>query len=90
MLIHRRFYLVLTSFSSTLTFALGGIYAAREMHIGLLTNVLRWPMEIFDQTPIGRILNRFSKEVDIVDTTLPLNLRSWMLQVFSVIHFSKS
>lgn len=54
------------------------------MHTHLLTNVIRWPMEVFDQTPIGRILNRFSKEIEVVDVTLPQNLRSWLLQFFSV------
>lgn len=54
------------------------------MHTHLLTNVMRWPMEVFDQTPIGRILNRFSKEIEVVDVTLPQNLRSWLLQFFSV------
>lgn len=66
-------------------FALGGIYCAILMHTMLLTNVLRWPMEMFDQTPIGRILNRFSKDVDVVDSTLPTNIRSWLTQAFSVI-----
>jgi len=78
------FLLVLSSFASTLTLALGSIYAAIFMHNILLTNVLRWPMEVFDQTPIGRILNRFSKEVDVVDTVLPQNIRSWIQQFFGV------
>jgi ATP-binding cassette, subfamily C (CFTR/MRP), member 1 len=77
---------VIASFVATLTIALGCIYAAIQMHTLLLENVLRWPMEIFDQTPIGRILNRFSKEVDVVDSTLPLNLRSWFQQFFAVIY----
>jgi len=54
------------------------------MHQMLLTNVMRWPMEMFDQTPIGRILNRFSKEIDTVDILLPQNLKSWMMQFFAV------
>lgn len=75
---------VISSFSSNLVLALGGIYSAIQMHSLLMTNVLRWPMEMFDQTPIGRILNRFSKDVDVVDSTLPTNIRSWLTQVFSV------
>lgn len=75
---------MLTSFASTIIFALGCIYASMQMHHLLLSNVMRWPMDMFDQTPIGRILNRFSKEVDVIDIVLPMNLKSWMQQFFSV------
>lgn len=65
--------------------ALGCLHAAREMHISILVNVLRWPMELFDTTPLGRVINRFSKDVDVVDNTLPQVLRSWMMMLFGVI-----
>lgn len=42
-------------------------------------------MEMFDITPLGRIVNRFSKDVDTIDNTLPLNLRVVILQLFAVI-----
>lgn len=50
----------------------------------LLTNVLRWPMELFDTTPVGRVLNRFSKDVDTVDNVLPQVIRSWIMMFFAV------
>lgn len=56
------------------------------MHVELLTNVLRWPMMLFDTTPLGRVLNRFSKDVDTVDNTLPQVIRSWIMMFFAVNH----
>jgi ABC-type multidrug transport system fused ATPase/permease subunit len=49
-----------------------------RLHAKLLRGVLRAPVNLyFDVTPIGRILNRFSKDLDHVDQPLP----ETMLQV---------
>ena len=44
-----------------LTMATGSIKASRTIHNGMLANILRSPLAFFDTTPIGRIINRFSK-----------------------------
>lgn len=54
------------------------------MQESLLTNVLRWPMESFDTTPLGRVLNRFSKDIDTVDNVLPQVIKSWLMMFFAV------
>uniref|UniRef100_A0AAG5CVY7 ABC-type glutathione-S-conjugate transporter n=1 Tax=Anopheles atroparvus TaxID=41427 RepID=A0AAG5CVY7_ANOAO len=76
---------VVANFIASLTFALGALYAAKTMHELLLAYVLRWPMSLFDTTPLGRVLNRFSKDVDTVDNTLPQLVRSFLAQFFSVV-----
>ena len=54
-----------------LTIALGSVHASRALHSDLLYNILRCPMSFFDTTPLGRIINRFSKDVDICDSNIP-------------------
>ena len=61
----------LTSFSSLsfatfcrlLLFVLAGLRASRSIFEKLLDVVLEAPMSFFDTTPVGRIINRFSKDL---------------------------
>ena len=74
----------MASFISTLALSLGCVICAKYLHETLLKYVMRWPMELFDTTPLGRIVNRFSKDVDTIDNMLPLNLRIVITQAFAV------
>lgn len=53
--------------------------AAVRIHENLLENVMHLPSVFFDVTPVGRILQRFSKDVDVVDATLPELLLDWII-----------
>eukprot|EP01051_Picozoa_sp_SAG22_P008635 SAG22_NODE_669_length_7994_cov_2.526536_5_plen_524_part_00 len=45
--------------------------SANKIHIDMFTAVLDSPTVFFESNPLGRILNRFSNDLDRVDTELP-------------------
>lgn len=65
------FHAVLAKYLSGLALALGCLHSSMDVFNKLLNRGLRWPMELFDTTPIGRILSRYSKDIDTVDGVLP-------------------
>ena len=50
------------------------IGAASRIHYQVLRRVLRAPKSFFDTTPIGLLLNLFSKDMDTLDELLPTSL----------------
>jgi ATP-binding cassette subfamily C (CFTR/MRP) protein 1 len=48
-------------------FAYSGTKAAKTLHNAAIARVIRAPMSFFDTTPLGRIINRFSKDMDGID-----------------------
>ena len=62
-----------------------GLRASKVLFRDLLLVVLHAPMSFFDTTPVGRIVNRFSKDVYTVDEQLMSTLRTYLQTLFNVI-----
>jgi ATP-binding cassette subfamily C (CFTR/MRP) protein 1 len=73
------------TFTTALSLNLVCLNAANLLHSEMLQNVVRAPMSFFDITPMGRILNRFSRDIDICDSVLNMDFRMLMNTVFRVL-----
>jgi ABC-type multidrug transport system fused ATPase/permease subunit len=60
-------------------FLIGGYRAAKYYHKAVMTRLIRAPMSFFDSQPIGRILNRVSKDIESVDQQI------WIILFLSTI-----
>ncbi|KAI1438241.1 ABC transporter family protein [Xylaria sp. CBS 124048] len=62
-----------------------GTRASKVLLRQAVTRTLRAPMSFFDTTPLGRITNRFSRDVDVMDNNLTDALRMYFLTSAMVI-----
>ncbi|KRY65464.1 Multidrug resistance-associated protein 1 [Trichinella pseudospiralis] len=61
------------------------VSSSARLHDSLVSSLLRSPISFYERTPIGRILNRISKDIDALDNTLPSTMRSWVSCVMLVL-----
>lgn len=72
-------------FAAAITLYVGCLNGSNILHNKLLHSILRAPLNtFFDVTPIGRILNRFSKDVDTLDSSIPMLIKGWFNCFLSV------
>ncbi|KAG8736093.1 hypothetical protein FRC12_017781 [Ceratobasidium sp. 428] len=65
----------LMMFSMGSLFALMSFYASVSLHRDAMKRLMHAPMSFFDTTPLGRIMNRLTKDIDTIDNTLSDALR---------------
>ncbi|KAI4106587.1 MAG: hypothetical protein L6R37_002088 [Teloschistes peruensis] len=75
----------LLMFSFSVALSVLGTTSSKVMLQNAMTRVLRAPMGFFDTTPLGRITNRFSKDVDTMDNNLTDSIRMYFFTLAMII-----
>ena len=65
--------------------ALSAMAASRNLHKHMLINIMHSGMEFFETTPLGRIVNRFSKDMLVIDDVIPMSLMEFLETLFNVV-----
>ncbi|XP_060863090.1 multidrug resistance-associated protein 1-like isoform X2 [Metopolophium dirhodum] len=76
---------VFSSIASSITLLLGTILASEKLYKLVNARIFKNPLSLFDTTPIGRILNRVSKDIDTIDNILPEMIESFKHILVSII-----
>ncbi|CAM9996930.1 unnamed protein product, partial [Ectocarpus fasciculatus] len=74
---------VVSLFRAVLTF-FSLVKASQRLHNRMLKRVVRAPILFFDSNPVGRILNRFTKDMHFMDDLLPMTLYDFIICAFMV------
>ncbi|NXC60954.1 MRP4 protein, partial [Aleadryas rufinucha] len=64
------------------------VNSGQNLHNKMFQSILKAPVLFFDRNPIGKILNRFSKDIGHLDDLLPLTFLDFvqtLLQIFGVV-----
>jgi ATP-binding cassette subfamily C (CFTR/MRP) protein 1 len=75
----------IASLIRSMMFAAQGLRGAFNLHQSMLRSIFRSPSSFFDTTPIGRIVNRFSADVDKLDHIIIRTLEGWGGCIFFVL-----
>ncbi|CAG8565444.1 11234_t:CDS:10, partial [Racocetra persica] len=67
-----------------LTLSFAGIAAARNLHKKAIQQILKAPINFFETTPLGRIINRFSKDIDACDNLITESYRMFFSTLANV------
>jgi len=71
----------LSAFSLELT----TIMASKNLHRKLVRSILASPIQFFERTPVGRILNRLSGDMNVIDEKLTGSIECLLFCAFNVI-----
>ncbi|XP_056631845.1 probable multidrug resistance-associated protein lethal(2)03659 isoform X2 [Diorhabda sublineata] len=66
--------LLIVTYSRSTYFYTWCLASSVTLHNKMFDNIIHSPMEFFNTNPSGRILNRFSKDIGVIDELMPLSI----------------
>ncbi|MCL7032709.1 hypothetical protein MKW94_014411, partial [Papaver nudicaule] len=76
---------VLISLTNSYWLIISSLYAAKRLHDAMLHSILRSPMLFFHTNPIGRVINRFAKDLGDIDRNVAVYVNMFFSQGFQLI-----
>ncbi|XP_028799317.1 ABC transporter C family member 2 [Neltuma alba] len=72
---------VLVTLTNSYWLIISSLYAAKRLHDAMLHSILRAPMAFFHTNPLGRIINRFAKDLGDIDRNVAPFVNMFLGQV---------
>ncbi|KAJ1414206.1 P-loop containing nucleoside triphosphate hydrolase [Sesbania bispinosa] len=72
---------VLVTLTNSYWLIISSLYAARRLHEAMLHSILRAPMLFFHTNPLGRVINRFAKDLGDIDRNVAPFVNMFLGQV---------
>ncbi|XP_052179623.1 ABC transporter C family member 12-like isoform X3 [Diospyros lotus] len=76
---------VIVSLANSFWLITSNLNAARRLHDTMLKSVLRAPMVFFHTNPIGRVINRFARDMSDIDRNVANALNMFLGQLFQLL-----
>ncbi|XP_078175998.1 ABC transporter C family member 2-like [Carex rostrata] len=72
---------VIVTLSNSYWLIVSSLRAAKRLHDAMLSSILRAPMVFFHTNPLGRIINRFAKDLGDIDRNVAVFVNMFLAQV---------
>ncbi|KAF3325693.1 ABC transporter C family member 2-like protein [Carex littledalei] len=72
---------VMVTLSNSYWLIVSSLRAAKRLHDAMLSSILRAPMVFFHTNPLGRIINRFAKDLGDIDRNVAVFVNMFLAQV---------